>query len=212
MHMRYTVNISDIEEALIFLGGEAKSKAIKNRVFQVHCVGVIPENYKSEKSFRNTIQSLIEDYCPQSTRFNSKKREAKFIRIGHDLYRHAGKSGQNEFLAIEEVENTHELLEGTIKTIWVNAFERNLVARKKCLDHYGYACIVCGFDFEKTYGESGKAFIHVHHLRPLSEIRDSYEVDPIMDLVPLCANCHAIVHRTSEVMPLERLREILLVR
>jgi 5-methylcytosine-specific restriction protein A len=48
--------------------------------------------------------------------------------------------------------------------------------------------------FEQCYGEVAKGFIHVHHLRPLSEIGEEYEVDPIADLRPVCPNCHAVLH------------------
>jgi predicted HNH restriction endonuclease len=39
--------------------------------------------------------------------------------------------------------------------------------RTPCIRHYGFVCQSCGFDFEKTYGELGKNFIHVHHIRSL---------------------------------------------
>lgn len=68
-----------------------------------------------------------------------------------------------------------------------------------------------GFDFEKTYGEHGMGFIHVHHLRPLSSLGEGYLVDPETDMVPLCPNCHAMVHRGNEAMPLslEALRRLI---
>lgn len=28
-------------------------------------------------------------------------------------------------------------------------------SKKRCIDHYGSVCIVCGFDFEKVYGGIG---------------------------------------------------------
>jgi 5-methylcytosine-specific restriction protein A len=130
------------------------------------------------------------------------KKEPKFIRVGHGLYWHA----QKEFLAIEEVEKTEGLLEGTTKTISVNAYERNPEARKKCIEHYGYSCRACGFNFEKMYGELGKSFTHVHHIKPLSEIKEAYIVDPIKDLIPLCANCHAMVHRVNPPLSIDLLK------
>ncbi len=176
-------------------------------MLHAHCAGSIPENYQDEKSFRQTIQRKMEDYCPQAKGFDATKKEPKFIRIDHGLYRHAAGSNQKEFLAIEEVEDVDGLLEGTTKAILVNAYERNQVARKRCIDHHGCACMVCGFDFERVYGELGAAFIHVHHIKPLSEVKGAYEVDPIKDLVPLCANCHAMAHRASPPLSVERLRE-----
>ena len=65
------------------------------------------------------------------------------------------------------------------KRITVNAYERNFAARQKCIEYYGCKCVVCNFDFVEKYGEIGRGFIHVHHLRKLSEIAEEYEVDPI---------------------------------
>lgn len=94
----------------------------------------------------------------------------------------------------EEVAEPTTYYEGATKTISVNAYERNPEARRKCIEHYGYDCFVCGFNFEKVYGEIGKGYIHVHHLKPLSEIKEGYLVDPIKDLRPVCPNCHALLH------------------
>src|ERR1700677_2657886 len=58
------------------------------------------------------------------------------------------------------------------------------IARKKCLAHWGYSCIVCGFSFEERYGALGHLYIHVHHLRELSKAPPDYHVNPIKDLVP----------------------------
>lgn len=88
-----------------------------------------------------------------------------------------------------------DIYEGAKKTIEVNSYERNPIARKKALDYYGYDCRACGFNFEEKFGECGKNFIHVHHLVPLKDIDKSYKIDPIKDLIPLCPNCHAMAHR-----------------
>jgi 5-methylcytosine-specific restriction enzyme A len=45
-----------------------------------------------------------------------------------------------------------------------------------------------------TYGEIGRDFIQVHHVVPVSELGNGYQLDPVTDLVPLCANCHAMAH------------------
>jgi hypothetical protein len=94
----------------------------------------------------------------------------------------------------DEMLITGPLREGSVRTIKVNSYERNFLARKRCLEHYGYACSVCSMEFGKVYGSVAEGFIHVHHLKPLSEIGDSYEVDPIADLRPVCPNCHAVLH------------------
>jgi 5-methylcytosine-specific restriction protein A len=80
--------------------------------------------------------------------------------------------------------------EGAVSRIAVNAFERSPAARAACLIHHGYDCSCCGFNFQRTCGSAGANLIHVHHLVPFSAIREGYTVDPVRDLVPVCANCH----------------------
>jgi len=86
------------------------------------------------------------------------------------------------------------LVEGAKKIVEVNAYERNPVARAKCIEYHGCCCKICGIDFEKAYGDFAKGFIHVHHIKPIHEIGEEYEVDPINDLIPVCPNCHAMLH------------------
>lgn len=95
--------------------------------------------------------------------------------------------------------------EGERYEIRSTAIERNPAARRKCLEHHGYSCAVCGFDFELEFGEIGKGYIHVHHRHDLALSPNGYSVDPIKDLVPLCPNCHAMAHRVSPAMDIEEL-------
>lgn len=99
-------------------------------------------------------------------------------------------------------------LEGSTKTITVNAYERNPEAREKCIAHWGTNCAVCNFHFMLFYGELGRGYIHVHHLKPLSEIKEEYEVDPINDLMPVCPNCHSMLHKKRPSMSIEELRSL----
>ncbi len=102
-------------------------------------------------------------------------------------------------------------MEGAARQVTGSVYERDPRARLACLNHHGLYCFVCGFDFSESYGELGKGFIHVHHLRPLSEIRSEYEVNPITDLIPVCPNCHAMLHRRSPPLQPESLRKHLKV-
>ena len=85
--------------------------------------------------------------------------------------------------------------------------ERDPAARAGCLLAHGCACVVCGIDFGKRYGLIGAGFIHVHHLRPLAE--GERAVDPAADLVPLCPNCHAMVHRRDPPLSVDELKAAL---
>lgn len=100
------------------------------------------------------------------------------------------------------------LSEGALRRIQVNAYERNPIARRRCLEHWGYACSVCDLKMEKVYGDLGKDFIHVHHIIPISSKGESYTIDPVRDLRPVCPNCHAIIHKGPKVMSTDELRAI----
>ena len=95
----------------------------------------------------------------------------------------------------DEVDSVQTFREGAVRQVSVNAYEREPKARQKCIDYYGSSCSICDFDFGRAFGQLGKGFIHVHHLRPISEIAEEYEIDPIKDLRPVCPNCHAMIHR-----------------
>lgn len=84
--------------------------------------------------------------------------------------------------------------EAAVTRVEVNRYEHSPDARRVCVAHHGTSCAACGFSFEIAYGEIGKDFIPVHHLVPVSQLGSSYELDPVTDLVPLCANCHAMAH------------------
>lgn len=73
-------------------------------------------------------------------------------------------------------------------------YERSKRARERCLAKWGYKCYICGMDFESVYGEIGKGFIEVHHKTPISSHGGEYQFVPERDLVPLCSNCHSMVH------------------
>jgi len=112
-------------------------------------------------------------------------------------------------LSDDEINDKIDLTEGTKKEIIVNAYERNSMARKRCIAEYGYNCFICGFNFLEKYGEIGRDFIHVHHIKSLSEIKEKYIVDPINDLRPLCPNCHSMIHRKKPAYSIEELQQII---
>jgi 5-methylcytosine-specific restriction enzyme A len=109
----------------------------------------------------------------------------------------------------EELYKEDKLLEGSTKTIKVNIYERNPLARKKCIEHFGAKCTVCEFDFEKKYSRIGRGFIHVHHTLDISEIGKEYEVDYTKDLIPVCPNCHAMLHKKKPAYTVEQLKAII---
>ncbi len=112
-------------------------------------------------------------------------------------------------IAEEDLANPSTFFEGLSRSVSLNIYERNPEAREECLRHYGYDCFVCGFNFKKAFGKAGDRFIHVHHLRPLSDIGKKYRLNPIQDLRPVCPNCHAMIHRRKPAYTIEELRKLL---
>jgi len=110
----------------------------------------------------------------------------------------------------EEVSETDlsTLTEGAVRRIMVNAYERNPVARRRCIQDWGYACSVCELEMESMYGILGKEFIHVHHITPISSKGKVSLVDAVKDLRPVCPNCHSIIHQSNPPLSIEEVRAI----
>jgi len=108
-------------------------------------------------------------------------------------------------------DNEVELHEGGIKTGFINRYERSKLARTKCLEHHGISCKVCLISFEKFYGEIGKNYIHVHHIEPISTKREAYIIDYKKDLIPVCPNCHAMLHKklNNKSVSVEQLKNLI---
>ena len=118
-------------------------------------------------------------------------------------------SQSQNFNLPDEIVDNEILIEGAKKQITVNVYERDRKARAKCIEHYGLDCKVCGFNFEKVYGDIGEGYIHVHHIKPVSEIGKSYKINPINDLVPVCPNCHAMLHSQNPPLSTDELKKTL---
>ncbi|WP_353071366.1 HNH endonuclease [Tunturiibacter gelidoferens] len=136
------------------------------------------------------------------------------VRILHEWLGHlSGSSGQmftssgEEALDSSSDQATTDHWEGSKTKVFVDRFERDSQAREACLAKHGRICVVCSFDFRIRYSEIGTGFIHVHHLRMLSE--GGRRVDPILDLVPVCPNCHAMLHRKNPPYTPGELRDLI---
>jgi predicted HNH restriction endonuclease len=109
----------------------------------------------------------------------------------------------------DAVDAADDFREGSVRRVIVNAYERNDLARQRCIEHYAARCYICRFDFGTTYGQVVEGFIHVHHLRSLAEIGSEYVVDPVADLRPVCPNCHAVLHSRKPAYSIDEVIEFL---
>ncbi len=79
------------------------------------------------------------------------------------------------------------------------SYERSPKNRELAIEIHGTTCAACGFNFNDFYGrEYADGYIQIHHIKPLSQYEG--EVDPVTDLVPLCANCHVMAHRRKDTV------------
>jgi 5-methylcytosine-specific restriction enzyme A len=106
-------------------------------------------------------------------------------------------------------EDSEGLPEGAKFVVEVNRYERSRVNRAACVAFHGPQCQACGFDFRVTYGLIGNEVIEVHHKIPVSRMGGSYSINPQTDLVPVCANCHRMLHRRNPPYSVQELREII---
>ena len=99
------------------------------------------------------------------------------------------------------------LPEGALRRVTVNRYERSQINRAICISVHGTKCKVCGLDFGEHYGEIGFGFIHVHHIVPVSQMNSDYKIDPVNELVPVCPNCHSMLHRKAPPLSIDELKQ-----
>lgn len=118
-------------------------------------------------------------------------------------------------LQVTEVKTKKKIKRSTIDeegkhiTKETTVIQRNQSARKKCIEHYGCKCAACGIVMKDVYGEIGENFIEVHHLNPIHLFDDQHVVDYKEDLIPLCPNCHAMIHKLENPGDIETLRNLI---
>ena len=88
-------------------------------------------------------------------------------------------------------------------------YERDSRNRAKAIVYHGNTCLGCELSFDAKYTSGhARGYIEVHHIHPLSE--GPRVVNPREDLIPLCANCHRMVHRNgNDWLSLEELKRLI---
>lgn len=99
--------------------------------------------------------------------------------------------------------------EGAKARVEVNRYERDRRNRAAALAIHGCVCRGCDVDMGSRYGNGAAGLIEVHHVTPVSQLGPGYIIDPNTDLVPLCPNCHAVVHRRTPPFSVEEIRRML---
>lgn len=119
---------------------------------------------------------------------------------------------QNEIENEKDEESLFSYEEGKKSSKFVTVYERNPKLKQQAKALHGTTCFGCGFNFGEFYGEYGQDFIHIHHVVPVSLFGKSKRVDPKTDLIPVCANCHSIIHRKKDrTLSIEELKTMIAI-
>jgi len=81
---------------------------------------------------------------------------------------------------------------------------RSLINAKK--ENSDYTCEICGFNFKEKYGDLGEEYIVAHHLELISNRKEPSKTS-LDDIVLLCENCHAMIHKENPPLTPKELKQ-----
>lgn len=114
-----------------------------------------------------------------------------------------------EKLFRDESTEPDDLFDKSVRRLTVPARERDVNALDACVKKYGPVCQACGVKFEDLYGKIGRGFIEIHCQEELAETKTKQADDLYADMVPLCSNCHSVIHLQSPPLTVPELKEII---
>jgi len=154
-------------------------------------ISPIPYKKLSEFGFFSVRQTLQE--------IKSKETATKILALVESY---------NDIPYLDDIPEGNEIFyEGEKRRVLVNAYERDREARKKCIDHFGTRCVICGIDFSLCYGPEFEGITHIHHLKKMADVGKKYQVNPLRDLIPVCPNCHTAIHSRKEPYTIEEMKQ-----
>lgn len=195
-------NLSRFEtvvQALRSLGGQARPAEIAQEIRRL-----FPGEHPS--SLLQSVRGRIQE-CSSDSKFWKRKRDLFYSVHGIG----GGVWGLREIDPLNPANNdgfadaaepfmAHEGAE-TLKTHLRRERSKALVQKfKEKLEDF--RCSICDFDFFERYGEIGRGFIEAHHLTPVSQLQPGTKTK-LEDLIPVCSNCHRMLHRRDGLSPKE---------
>ncbi len=150
--------------------GQSNSSELTLQVWEEFWTGDSIDRERLERELKSVLQPGSE---PESLR--QLEAEAREV----DAY---GQEGGRRLVTHFRIERDRAVVDDA-KAIWRNR------------DPYLH-CDICRMSFLRTYGEVGAGYIEAHHLKPISEL-DGPVIPSRDDLLPVCANCHRMLHRNG---------------
>ena len=193
-----------VKDALTFYCGHAYYEDIYK---------YIEVNFKSKLSnnWKAVVRAAIEKSSSDSVVFDGK--EDLFYAVEGLGKGHWGLRDFESEEIFELTQEDDEFSEGKFYLKQHLCRERNpkliSTAKKQFKQKNGRLyCQVCGFDFEKIYGKLGCGFIEAHHIKPVSEMKQS-EKTKIEDIIMVCSNCHSMIHRKKPWLNLDEIKTLI---
>lgn len=199
-----------ITSSMELLGGHAKYKdlylLIENRY---------TDKVSSVKDYKAQIRGTIERYSSDSKVFQTNKSGRDiFYMVGEKGDGHWGLRGFNPHdTDVDMTEDDEGFPEGKKALRTHICRERNYKVIKDAKDKYKrengkLICQICGFDFERVYGDIGKDFIEGHHTIPVSKLKEG-DKTKVEDILLVCSNCHKMLHRKRPWLKPSELKKLL---
>jgi len=213
---------------VIYYKGSLKDKSFMNKRLSSlpHYFGTarVKKVYSDSVSSKGDLFATLEDFKPFDVPVLAKQN-GQFIenipsnrlsnywrdgvrKVSEDIYNKILSyvhQGQQTIIKLEKEaleEGFDSMLisyeEGNRTLRYTTRSERNPLLTKKAIALHGTNCCICNFNFGQFYGPYAEGLIHIHHLVPISTFEKAKKVNPLTDLVPVCANCHIVIHRKRD--------------
>ena len=200
--------------------GERKTISLRHNSIDYDAYFILANNrtrlfWKSD--FSKLLQNLFSKWhriFSDNTPYEENTPVIRFQKLLHDqqkyLINFIDPSSVAQDIDTERTEEYEPRKDGTVKEYYGKRYERIPANRLKAIEIHGSTCSVCGFNFSEVYGERGEGFIEVHHIKPLYQAEEAQYINPSTDLLPVCSNCHRMIHRKNDdVLSINELSELI---
>ncbi len=191
-------------------GGKIIGSGILNRDRNANSFGYYEYFLEDVCVFENDLTSNeLRHIVTEFKRFNSRAQiiDRKYL---DDIISLCKKKSENSSYRLPlNCTVVYDETEGKRLEYYTTKYERIPKYRREAIRFHGYNCKICGGNFEKKYGALGRDYIEIHHTKPLFSLDEEIIPNPETDMMPVCANCHRMLHRRKfEIMDPEELKRI----
>jgi len=162
------------------------------------------------KELTRQLKDVISKYTDDDEEYDLKSEDTPLLR----LEKVEKKAFHLDIIFPEEVRHdANEYMSHNDRFIYGirSRFETDPDIRLSVLKFHGTSCGICGFNYEDFYGDLGRGYIQVHQIYENDEDMEDYDLQN--DFIPICENCHGIIHRSKEShISIEDLKQIIKIR